>query len=68
METAHDTRRLSEVKFGLRAVLFLIATLMFILAVILDENAFDVAMVGLACVSGGFLIGELGVDRRITLD
>ena len=68
METATDTRRTNELKFGLRAVLFLIATLMFVLAVILDANAFDVAMVGLACLSGGFLIGELGVDRRITLE
>jgi hypothetical protein len=49
-------------------VLLLIATLMFILAVFFNENAFDVAMIGLACLSGAMLIGELGVDRKITLD
>jgi hypothetical protein len=70
METAHETHRrhAGELRFGLRSVLLLIATLMFILAVFFNENAFDVAMIGLACLSGAMLIGELGVDRKITLD
>ncbi|HUR77188.1 MAG TPA: hypothetical protein VMZ22_04510 [Acidimicrobiales bacterium] len=68
METTHDSRRHGELKFGLRSLLFVVATLMFVLAVILDENAFDVAMIGLACLSGGFLVGELNLDRRITLE
>lgn len=68
METAQETHRRSELKFGLRSVLLMIATLMFVLAVFLDENAFDIAMIGLACLSGALLIGDLGVDRRISLD
>lgn len=68
METAHDTRRHGELRLGLRSVLLVVATLMFVLAIILDANAFDVAMVGLACLSGGFLVGELGIDRRISVE
>jgi hypothetical protein len=68
VETAHETRRRGEVKLGIRSVLLVVATFMFVLAVILDENAFDVAMIGLACLSGSFLVGEIGIDRRITLD
>jgi hypothetical protein len=66
METAQQTthRRVGELRFGLRSVLLLIATLMFILAVFFDDNAFDVAMIGLACLSGALLIGEFGVDSR----
>jgi hypothetical protein len=68
METAQQTHRRGELRFGLRSVLLMIATLMFILAVFFDENAFDVAMIGLACLSGALLIGDLGVDRRISVD
>jgi hypothetical protein len=66
VETAHDTRRRGELKFGVRSVLLVVATFMFVLAVILDENAFDVAMIGLACLSGAFLVGEIGIDRHIS--
>ena len=63
METAHETRRRAELRLGLRSVLLVVAIVMFVLAVILDQNAFDVAMIGLACLSGAFLVGELGIDR-----
>ncbi len=68
MEPVSQTRRRGELRFGLRSLLLVVATLMFVLAVVVDEDAFDVAMIGLACLSGAFLVGELGVDRRISLD
>jgi hypothetical protein len=68
MESMTGNRKKSEVRFGLRSVLLVVATLMFVLALLLDENAFDVAMIGLACLSGALLVGELGIDRRISLD
>ncbi len=68
MESVSQTRRQGELRFGLRSLLLVVATLMFVLAIVLDENAFDVAMIGLACLSGAFLVGELGVDRRISFD
>lgn len=68
METTSETRKRGELKFGIRSVLLMVATLMFILALVLDANAFDVAMIGLACLSGALLVGELGVDRRISLE
>ena len=55
-------------KLGVRSVLLVVATFMFVLAVILDENAFDVAMIGLACLSGAFLVGEIGIDRHISTE
>ena len=68
MDTASDTRRRAELRIGLRAMLLVVATLMFVLALLLDENAFDVAMVGLASLSAAFLVGELGIDRRSSTD
>lgn len=67
METTRDPRRGGEaagVRLGLRAVLLLLAVVLFVLAVILDENAFDVAAIGWAALAGAFLVGELGLDRR----
>ncbi|HVV37800.1 MAG TPA: hypothetical protein VHC63_14420 [Acidimicrobiales bacterium] len=62
--TSGTTRRGVELRFGLRAVLLIVAIFMFVLAVILDANAFDVAMIGLACLSGSMLVNEFGLDGR----
>lgn len=64
VETSHEAPRHFELRFGLRAVLLIVAIFMFVLAVILDANAFDVAMIGLACLSGAMLVGEFGLDGR----
>ena len=68
METTQGTSRHVELRFGLRAVLLIVAIFMFVLAVILDDNAFDVAMIGLACLSGSMLVSEFGLDRRTSGD
>ncbi len=50
-------------RFGLRAILLIVAIVMFVLAVILDENAFDLMALGLAFLAGSLLVGDLGLDR-----
>lgn len=63
MQTVSTNRR-GELRFGLRSMLLIVATLMFLLALLLNENAFDVAMIGLAALSGAMLVGDLGFERR----
>ncbi len=50
-------------RFGLRAILLIVAIVMFVLAVILDENAFDLMALGLAVLAGSLLVDDLGLDR-----
>jgi hypothetical protein len=50
-------------RFGLRAILLIVAIVMFVLAVIVDESAFDLVALGLALVAGSLLVGDLGLDR-----
>jgi len=52
-------------RFGLRAILLIVAIVMFILAVIVDESAFDLVALGLALVAGSMLVGDLGLDRAM---
>lgn len=52
-------------RFGLRAILLIVAIVMFVLAVILDENAFDLMALGLAALAGSLLVGDLGLDRAL---
>lgn len=49
-------------RFSLRAILLVVAVVMFVLAVILEENAFDLLALGLAFFAGSFLADELGLD------
>lgn len=55
-------------RFGLRGILLIVAIIMFILGVILHENAFDVVAIGLACLAGALLVSEIGFDKRGPLD
>jgi hypothetical protein len=64
VETTQQSSRHVELRFGLRAVLLIVAIFMFVLAVILDDNAFDVGMIGLACLAGAMLVSEFSLDRR----
>ena len=52
-------------RFGLRAILLIVAIVMFLLAVILDENAFDLMALGLAALAGSLLVDDLGLDRAL---
>lgn len=52
-----------RMRLGLRAILLIVAILLFVLAVILDENQFDLVALGLAALAGALLVGELGLDR-----
>jgi hypothetical protein len=52
-------------RFGLRAILLIVAIVMFVLAVIVDESAFDLVALGLALVAGSLLVGDLGLDRAM---
>lgn len=53
---------------GLRAILLLVATVLFLLAAIADGNTFDFLALGLASVAAALLVSELGIDtgRRLT--
>lgn len=55
-------------RLGLRGILLIVAIIMFILGVILHENAFDVVAIGLACLAGALLVSEIGFDKRGPLD
>lgn len=51
--------------FGLRSILLIVAIVLFVLAVILDENAFDLLALGLAALAGSLLVEELGLERGL---
>ncbi len=50
--------------FGLRTLLLLVATLLFLVAVFSDTNQGDWLSWGLAVFAFSFVIGDLGWDRR----
>jgi hypothetical protein len=53
-------------RLDLRGVLLGVAILLFLLAVVLDENQFDLLSLGLAALAGALLVGDLGLDRRFS--
>jgi hypothetical protein len=48
---------------GLRALLLLVALILFIVAAVGDTTGDWIAW-GLACLAAAFLVGEAGLDRR----
>ena len=49
-------------QLGLRAILLVVAIILFIVAAITNgDNAFNFLVLGLACVAGALLVEELGV-------
>ncbi|HEX9379129.1 MAG TPA: hypothetical protein VF872_06015 [Gaiellaceae bacterium] len=50
--------------FGLRTLLLLVATLLFLFAVFSDTKQGDLVSWGLAVFAFSYLIGDLGWDRR----
>ena len=57
-------RRTVNVNFGLRSLLMIAATLLFLFAVFSDTNWADLVAWGLAVFALSFVIGDLGWDRR----
>ncbi len=53
--------------FGIRAILFAVATVLFLIALISDiEDSFDTWMpLGFAALAAAFLVDALGMDRRV---
>ena len=51
-------------RLGLRAILLIIAVVLFLLVFILDENEFDLLAAGLACLAGALLVDDLGLENR----
>jgi hypothetical protein len=51
---------------GLRALLLLVATVLFIIGIFVEpENQLDFITIGLACLAGAFAVSDLGWDRRV---
>lgn len=53
-------------RFGVRALLLIGAVFLFLLALILEDNQFDLLILGLALFAGAHLVDELGIDRGPT--
>ncbi len=56
-------------RLGLRSLLVALAVILFILSVLIDENAFDFLAFGLAAVAASFIVddfvgGSFGRDNR----
>jgi hypothetical protein len=53
--------------FGIRAILFAVATALFLIALVSDiEDSFDTWIpLGLAAFAAGFLVESIGMDRRV---
>ena len=49
--------------FGLRALLSLVAIILFVVAALSDSNYNDLLAWGLACLAGALFIGETGFAR-----
>jgi Na+/citrate or Na+/malate symporter len=50
--------------FGLRTLLLLIAVIVFIVAALSEDHQGDLIASGLAVFAAGFLISEIGWDRK----
>lgn len=50
---------------GLRAILLIVAIILFVLAAVTDASAADLLAFGLACLAAAFVVDELGIGTRI---
>jgi sorbitol-specific phosphotransferase system component IIBC len=50
---------------GVRVILLLAAVVSFIICIFATEHYPDWLAVGLACLAGSFVVGDLGFDRPI---
>jgi hypothetical protein len=53
----------ASMNFGLRALLLIVAAILFVVAALSDSNYNDLVAWGLACLAGALLIGETGFAR-----
>jgi hypothetical protein len=51
------------VKFGLRSILLLVAVVLFIVSMLVEENSADLLALGLAAFAGALLVSDLGIGR-----
>jgi hypothetical protein len=52
------------VNFGVRTLLLLLATIVFVLAVFVEDDYADLLAWGLAALSASFLLADIGWDRK----
>lgn len=50
---------------GLRSLLLLVAVVVFVLAIFMEENWDDLVAIGLACFAGSYLVAGAGFDRPL---
>ena len=50
---------------GLRGLLFLLATILFIIAALNNDNFSDLVSIGLAVFAGAFLVEDTGFGRNL---
>lgn len=55
-------------RLGIRAILLIVAIIVFLVAALSDENTAELLAFGLAAFAAAFLVDDLGVDRGIHLD
>jgi sorbitol-specific phosphotransferase system component IIBC len=51
--------------FGVRVILLLAAVVSFIICIFATEHFSDWLAIGLACLAGSFVVGDLGWDRPL---
>jgi hypothetical protein len=61
---SRTTDRKVEMNLGLRTILLLVAVVLFVLAVFMDDNYADMLALGLAAFAGAFLSDALGYADR----
>jgi hypothetical protein len=52
-------------RLGLRAILLIVAIVLFVVAMVREGNASDLIALGLAVFAGAFLVGDMGLGRRM---
>lgn len=50
-------------KFGLRSILLLVAVVLFVMAMLIEENFSDLLALGLAAFAGALLVSDLKIGR-----
>jgi hypothetical protein len=58
--------RRTVVNFGVRTLLLLLATLVFVLAVFVEDDYADLLAWGLAALALSFVLSDIGWDRKYT--
>jgi len=51
-------------RLGIKAILLIAAVILFFLAAVLEDGEFDAIALGLGCLAGSLLVGELNLEGR----